>query len=197
MANCLFVAFSDYDREKEKWMNDLNDMRETLRTSENQLTQVSSQLEESERRLSSAMQIRRDADRDVLQSIQTIQELQGQLKTVTSHFDDVWEVLRQLIEYIGHPGDAGINLLEYMPLIPSHIINFMKDNAHDIGGHVHSRVRVLSPDAPLDRIVDFDQDFLAQVEAAQAQPELKQIVDAVAVALDLQEEENPANPLAP
>ena len=86
----LLSSFVELKREKERWAKDLEDMKTTLRSSENKLSTVSaladSRVADANRALDLARQLRRDADRDIFQAVAFIQELEGRLDASTTRF---------------------------------------------------------------------------------------------------------------
>lgn len=147
-----FLFFSELTREKEQWTKDREEMKNTLRASENQAAEVrlvaTSRLEEADQLLSLAMKIRGDVDRDVLQCMQTIRELNRNLEAANTRFESLWGAMQHILGFISEVGDDAMNLADYMPLIPSRFLNFVKSSIRDYVNHILCRVGVLSPSAP-------------------------------------------------
>ena len=68
-GSSLLFSFVELKKEKERWAKDLEDMKATLRSSENNLATVSaladSRVADANRALDLARQLRRDADWDI------------------------------------------------------------------------------------------------------------------------------------
>ena len=78
---CFLSALA---REKENWLKDREAMTDTLRTSQNQAESIStltdSKLKETQDILAQAKLIRSGTDRDLVQAIKSVRDLQAKLK---------------------------------------------------------------------------------------------------------------------
>lgn len=104
-------------REKEQWTKDREEMKNTLRASENQ-------------------------------AAETIRELNRNLEAANTRFESLWGAMQHILGFISEVGDDAMNLADYMPLIPSRFLNFVKSSIRDYVNHILCRVGVLSPSAP-------------------------------------------------
>lgn len=163
-------------------------MKETLRTSKNSAAMVralADSHEEAARQLSLARQLRRDADRDIFQALDTNQELRGQLQNANDQFQALWGVVQYILSYIGHEGDSEMHLAQFIPLIPSRFYNFLRGSLRDCVSNLLSHFQGLASGARLERIVEADPpgEYLDQVAAVE--PELAPLVDNVVDRLNL------------
>ena len=88
-------------REKENWLKDREAMTDTLRTSQNQAESVStladSKLKETQDILAQAKLIRSGADRDLVQAIKSVRDLQAKLKATHEQFRALYAAVAPII----------------------------------------------------------------------------------------------------
>lgn len=76
-------------------LKEAEEMKETLRSSENQAEWVrifaASQLEKAEEQLALAKLIRRGADRDLVQALKSVHDLKTQLEASEQKFNVLWD----------------------------------------------------------------------------------------------------------
>ena len=95
---CFLSALA---REKENWLKDREAMTDTLRTSQNQAESVStlldSKLKETQDILAQAKLIRSGADRDLVQAIKSVRDLQAKLKATHEQFWALYAAVTPII----------------------------------------------------------------------------------------------------
>ena len=88
-------------REKETWLKDREAMTDTLRTSQNQAESISTladlKLKETQDILAQAKLIRSGADRDLVQAMKSVQDLQGKLKAAHDQFRALYAAVAPII----------------------------------------------------------------------------------------------------
>lgn len=193
-----FLFSVDFEKEKERWAKDLDDMKATLRASENNAASVralaDSRCADADHRLALAKELRRDADRDVFQALDSVRNLQGQLEAANAKFEALWNSMKYILGFISEDGDETMNLGEYIPLIPARFYGFLKDSYHNVVSRVLSHFRVLSPDTNLDVIAadDLTEDYLAWISAAEV--EVYDLAGRVVSQIDLGDAPSSAGP---
>lgn len=158
-------------------------MINTLRSSENQAESVSlladSKLKEAQDLFAQAKLMRSGADRDPVQAMKSVQELKTKLEASQSQFRALYNAIFPVLASIGQQGDNQLNLGDLIPLIPSHFYDFVKSGFHRCINNVVAYVRVLAPDAPLERLAEttVTAEFTRQVEVAKV--DLRGLTDQV------------------
>ena len=152
---CFLSALA---REKENWLKDREAMTDALRTSQNQAESVStltySKLKETQDILAQAKLIRSGADRDLVQAIKSIRDLQVKLKATHEQFRALYAVVAPIIASVCRLEDRDLGLGGIIPVLSSRFYDFVKGGFHRCINNVVSYVRVVAPDAPLERITE-------------------------------------------
>jgi len=154
----LICFLSALAREKENWLKDRKAIIDTLRTSQNQAESVStltdSKLKETQDILAQAKLIRSGADRDLVQAIKSVRDLQAKLKATHEQFRALYAAVAPIIASVCRREDRDLGLGGIIPVLSSRFYDFVRGGFHRCINNVVSYVRVVAPDAPLEQITE-------------------------------------------
>ena len=102
--------------EEQKLSEGLEEMKTTARNSHNRAEEVITRAEEE---LALAKLIRRGADRDLVQTQKTIQDLSGKLATATENWNTLWKSFRSVADLLRTPADDGQPWAQFIPRVPT------------------------------------------------------------------------------
>ena len=150
-------------------------MTDTLRTSQNQARSVStladSKLKEAQDIFAQANLMRSGADRDIVQAMKSVQDLQGRQKAAHNQFQALYATVTPIIASVCRLEDRDLGLGGIIPVLSSRFYDFVNSGFHRCINNVVSYVRVVAPDAPLDRITEayVSAEFARQWEEAKVE----------------------------
>ena len=154
----MICFLSALGHEKEDWLKDREAMTDTLRTSQNQAESVStltdSKLKEAQDILAQAKLIRSGADRDLVQAMKSVQDLQAKLKAAHEQFRALYEAVKPIIAAVCHQEDLAQGLRSIILVLSTRFFSFVRGGFYRCVNDVISFIRVATPDAPLQQIVD-------------------------------------------
>ena len=168
----LSAFFSALVKDKESWQKEREEMVNTLRTSQNQAESVSSssdiKLKEAQDLFAQAKLIRSGADRDLVQALKSVQDLQEKLAAAhdqfralqtkltgaQDQFRALYEAVKPIIAAVCHQEDFAQGLRGIIPVLSTRFFEFVKGGFYRCVNNVISFIRVATPDAPLQQIVD-------------------------------------------
>ena len=115
--------------------------------------------------------MRSRADRDLIQAMKSVQELQTKLEASQNQFKPLYNAFLPILASIGQRGDNQMYLGDLIPLIPSRFYDFVRNGFRRCVNNVVAYVRVLASDAPLERLAETSTtaEFMRQVEAAKVE----------------------------
>lgn len=114
--------------------------------------------------------MRSRADHDLIQAMKSVQELQTKLEASQNQFKPLYNAFLPILASIGQRGDNQMYLGDLIPLIPSWFYDFVRNGFRRCVNNVVAYVRVLAPDAPLERLAETSTaEFMRQVEAAKVE----------------------------
>ena len=96
--------------------------------------------------------MRSGADRDIVQAMKSVQDLQGRLKAAHDQFRALYAAVSPIIALVCRLEDRDLGLGGIIPVLSSRFYDFVKSGFHQCINYVVSYVRVVAPDAPLERI---------------------------------------------
>lgn len=149
---------------------DIEDMKNTLRTSENRLLKVTQRATHLDAEIIEARQMREGADRDLLQALTTTEKLAG----LTEENKDLWNAVRPLAERCCLPEDVGKEWPDILPLLPKRFDFFVNDAIKECVQSLLAQLRVTEKSVNIEKLA----------EAIPPGP----IADAISVELDGVEE---------
>lgn len=153
-----FFFSLDLLKEKKRLLKEAEEMKETLRTSENRLEQVrvlaEAHVEEAEEQLAQAKLIRRGANRDLLQALTVVKELRTQLAASEGKLSSLWSSVKSVVAMIRLPEDGALCFGDFVPLIPARFSGYLRKSFRTCVSNILGHVRVLVPDAPLDKLAE-------------------------------------------
>ena len=98
----------------------------------------------------------------------SVQKLKAKLEASQSQFRALYGAISPMLSSICQRGDNQLGLGGLIPLIPSRFYDFVKNDFHRCINNVVAYVRVVAPDAPLERLAESSvtAEFTRQVEVA-------------------------------
>ena len=168
----LSAFFSALVKDKESWQKEREERINTLRTSQNQAESVSSssdiKLKEAQDLFAQAKLIRSGADRDLVQALKSVQDLQEKLAAAhdqfwalqtkltgaQDQFRALYEAVKPIIAAVCRQEDFAQGLRGIIPVLSTLFFEFVKGGFYRCVNNVISFIRVATPDAPLQQIVD-------------------------------------------
>ena len=119
---------------KETWLKDREAMTNTLRTSQNQAESVStltdSKLKVAQDILAQAKLIRSGVDRDLVQAIKSIRDLQAKLKATHEQFWALYATVPPIIGLVCRREDRDLGLGGIIPVLSSWFYDFVRGGFH-------------------------------------------------------------------
>lgn len=116
--------------------------------------------------------------------MKAVEDMKTRLQASEAKFEAVWGTMKYILEYIRGDDDNNelvADAVSYAPYIPSRFYTFVKDSFRRCINNLLCRVRVLAPNAQLERLGDLDEpeDFLRQVSECEDSlaPLVEQVVD--------------------
>ena len=182
-SGLLICFLSALAREKENWLKDREAMTDALRTSQNQVESVSTladlKLQEAQYLFAQAKLMRAGADRDLVQAIKSIKDLHAKLKAAHEKFQALYAAVAPIIASVCQREDRDLGLGGIIPVLSSRFYDFVKGGFHRCINNVVSYVRIVAPDAPLERITkaSVTAEFSRQWEEAKV--ELSRLSDQI------------------
>ena len=182
MLSSFVCFFSAWQKEREELLN-------TVRTSENQAESVSaladSKLKEAQDLFDQARLIRSGADRDLIQALKSVQELQGRLASAQDQFRLLYEAVLPIISAVCRPEDTNQGLRGIMPVLSTRFFNFVRGGFRRCINEIVSFIRVATPEAPLERLVEpaVDAQFAQQWDVAKV--ELSNLTEQILDQMDV------------
>ena len=137
--------------------------------------------------------IRSRADRDLVQAMKSVQDLQGKLKAAHDQFRVLYEAVKPIIAAICHQEDLAQGLRSIIPVLSTRFFSFVRGGFHRCVNDVISFIWVATPNAPLQQIADptVTADFAQRWDEAKV--ELSGLTDQILEQMDVL----PAVPPAP
>jgi hypothetical protein len=153
----------------------MKEMVNTLCTSKNNAESIStladSKLQEAQDLFAQAKLMRARTDRDLVQAIKSIQDLQAKLKAAHEQFRALYAAVAPIIALVCRREDRDLGLGGIILVLSSRFYDFVKGGFHRCINNVVSYVRVVAPDAPLERITEasITAEFSRQWEEAKVE----------------------------
>jgi hypothetical protein len=112
----------------------------------------------------------------MMQALSSVKDMTTELEAVKKDRDNIWNAMRPVAELIRTPADNGKTWGEFLRLVPDRFESYVWTAAKICVRSLLAQIRVLWPDAQLEKVTEeySDQLFLQAVERAETD------VDAIA-----------------
>jgi hypothetical protein len=83
-----------------------------------------------------------------------VEELTVRVEEAETNWKNLWQSFKSLADFLRSPEDDGRTWAQFVPLIPTRFHEFVKRDCHCALRSVFAHIRVLSPSAPLHKLVE-------------------------------------------
>jgi hypothetical protein len=177
--------FADEQVKTRRLENDVKDLNESLRTQHNQVEEVTDWASEE---LDQTKLIKQGADRDLMQAMKTVTDVQAQLERVQGERNMLWDAMKPLALLFRRPEDGERRWVDIVRDIPNCFESYVQGVAKICIRNVLGTLRVLYLAVDLHQVAMYyeDEGHLATVEKAEI--ELNGLATSIANDLDLRME---------
>jgi hypothetical protein len=151
-------------------LNDVEDMKISVRSNDNRAKEVKARAEEE---LACAQLIRLGADRDLVQGMKTITDLFKMLAVSDQWFATLWRSFKTVAKLLWTSEDNGRTWGDFILLIPGSLQSFVKNGVQTCVKNILAHIRVLAPSVPLEKFRDEAEMMIIWSPSRRLSPKLK------------------------
>lgn len=146
----IWLSFATEQAESSRLRADIEVMKDTLRTSENRLLEVTQIADQLNDEIFEAQQMRESANRDLLQALTMTEKLAG----LTDEHKELWDVVKPLAERCSTPEDVGKEWPQILPLLPQRFDAYVCNVVKECVQSLLAQLRVTESTVNIEKLAD-------------------------------------------